>query len=60
MAKVGDRIVIINMDGEPDMTGKEGIIEMISNDPWGDLRFDGTWGIALYPGKDSYRVIEEA
>lgn len=58
MAKVGDKIRIISMEGEPQMTGKEGVIQSISTDPWGDERFDGTWGIALYPGKDHYEVIE--
>lgn len=59
MANIGDKIRIINMEGEPHMAGKEGIVESVSRDPWGDLRLDGTWGIALYPGKDIYEIIND-
>lgn len=56
MYKVGQRIKIIAMDGEPQYTGKEGVIEHI--DGIGQLH--GTWGgCALIPGIDSFKVIEE-
>ena len=55
MYKVGDKIKIIEMVGEPQYTGKEGIIEFI--DDAGQLH--GTWGgCALIPGEDVFEVIE--
>ena len=60
MAKVGDTIRILSMNREPQYSGKEGVITNISTDPWGDQRFDGTWGgCAVYPGQDSYEVIKK-
>jgi len=57
MAKVGDKIKIINMMGEPQYTGKEGVI--IHIDSMGQLH--GTWGgCAVIPGEDTFRVIEES
>lgn len=56
---IGDKIRIIEMKGEPQMTGKEGIVEDIFTDPWGDERVEGTWGIALYPKCDKYEIIKE-
>lgn len=56
MAKVGDKIKIINMMGEPQYTGKEGVI--IHIDSIGQLH--GTWGgCAVIPGEDTFRAIEE-
>lgn len=46
------------MDGEPQYAGKEGIVERINKDPWGDTQVWGTWGgCCLYLGKDSYEII---
>lgn len=60
MLKVGDRIRIIYMDGEPQYSGKEGTVTFISKDPWGDTQVHGTWGgCCLYLGKDSYEIIGE-
>ena len=60
MAKVGDKIKIIYMEGEPQYSGKIGIVSKISIDPWGDERLDGTWGgCAIYPDKDEFEIIEE-
>lgn len=60
MIKVGDKIRIICMDGEPQYTGKEGVVKKVSQDPWGDIRIDGTWGgCALFCGKDKFEVIKE-
>lgn len=53
--KTGDRIRIINMDGEPQYAGKEGEVTHI--DDAGQIH--GTWGgCALIPGVDAYEVIE--
>ena len=52
--KVGDKIVIDNMEGEPQYTGKSGIIESI--DDAGQLH--GTWGgCALIPGIDKFHKV---
>ncbi len=40
MPKVGDKIRIINMSGEPQYTGREGIVEFID----GIGQIHGTWG----------------
>lgn len=56
MAKVGDKIKILNMDGEPQYSGREGEITHI--DDMGQLH--GTWGgLAVIPGQDAYTVIEK-
>lgn len=61
MAKVGDKIKIIYMEGEPQYSGKVGVITRTYSDPWGDWRLEGTWGgCAIYPDKDEFEVIEEA
>ena len=53
--KVGDKIKIISMDGEPQYSGKVGVVEHI--DSIGQLH--GSWGgCALIPGIDSFIVIE--
>lgn len=54
MVKVGDRIRIIYMAGEPQYTGKEGIVRSI--DDMGQLH--GSWGgLAVIPGDDDFEVI---
>lgn len=54
--KVGDKIRIIHMDGEPQYTDAEGIIDRI--DDAGQIH--GSWGgCALIPGVDEYERIEE-
>ena len=59
MLKVGDLIRIDYMDGEPQYTGKTGIVERINKDPWGDIQVHGTWGgCALYIGKDNYTILQ--
>ena len=56
MAKVGQKIRIIDMDGEPHYTGREGVITHI--DDMGQLH--GTWGgLAVVPETDSYEIIKE-
>ena len=56
MAKVGDKVRINYMEGEPQYWGKEGVIEHI--DSIGQLH--GSWGgCAIIPGTDSFEVIEK-
>lgn len=56
MVKIGDKIKIIYMNGEPQYGGREGIVQHI--DDIGQIH--GTWGgCALIPGEDSYEVIKE-
>ena len=58
--KVGDKIRIINMDGEPGYTNRTGIIERICRDPWGDTVYYGTWGgLAVYPDQDTIELVKE-
>lgn len=54
MAQVGDIIKIIEMLGEPQYTGKTGVVEHI--DSRGQLH--GSWGgLAVQPENDSFEVI---
>ena len=56
--KVGDRIRIIEMEGEPQYCGKEGIIEQMGVDPWGDEFLRGTWGgLSVYLKTDRIEII---
>lgn len=53
--KVGDKIRILYMDGEPEYDGKKGTVTHI--DDAGQIH--GTWGgCALIPGVDEYEVID--
>ena len=61
--KVGDRIRIVRMDGEPEYYGREGVIEHISHackivgDP---EEFHGTWGFKpVYPDLDKIEIIQQ-
>lgn len=59
MLKIGDKVRIIEMEGEPQYSGKEGVVTCISRDPWGDTQVHGTWGgCCIYEGKDTYEVIK--
>lgn len=54
-AKIGDKIRIIVMEGEPLYSGREGIVTHI--DDAGQLH--GSWGgCAIIPGTDSFEVLE--
>ena len=56
MPKVGDKIRIIYMSGEPQYTGKEGIVKFIDD----AKQIHGTWGgCALIPGEDEWEIIPE-
>ena len=56
MIKVGDKVKIINMDGEPQYRGKSG--EVLFIDDIGQLH--GTWGgCALIPGVDVFEIVKE-
>ncbi len=53
--KVGDKVRIIYMEGEPQYSGKEGVVRFI--DSMGQVH--GTWGgCAIIPDKDIVEVIE--
>lgn len=53
--KIGDKIRIVEMVGEPQYTGKVGVIEYI--DSIGQLH--GTWGgCAIQPDKDTVKLIK--
>lgn len=55
MAKIGDKIKIINMTGEDGYEGKTGIIELI--DDFGQLH--GTWGgCAIIPLIDKFEIVK--
>lgn len=54
MAKVGDTIRIINMNGEPQYTGREGVITSI--DDMGQIHLDSC-GCAIIPDEDNFEVI---
>ena len=54
--KVGQKIRIIRMKGEPQYSGKVGVITTI--DSLGQLH--GTWGgLAIIPEEDQFEIIEE-
>ena len=56
MYKVGMKIRIIDMAGEPQYAEKEGVIQFI--DSMGQIH--GTWGgCAVIPGEDSFVNVEE-
>ena len=56
MVKVGDKIRIIYMDGEPEYSGKIGIVERI--DDIGQIH--GSWGgCALIQGVDKFEIVRE-
>lgn len=53
---VGKKIEILSMDGEPRYSGRIGTVT--SEDDIGQLH--GTWGgLAVLPGVDSFRIIED-
>jgi len=52
--KIGDKICIIKMSGEPQYTGKEGTVKYI--DDAGQIH--GDWGgCALIPDEDEFEII---
>lgn len=55
MVKVGDKIKIIYMAGEPHYNGKEGVVLKI--DDIGQIH--GSWGgLAVSPNDDEFKIIE--
>ncbi len=53
---IGKKIRIINMEGEPQYSGKEGIVNFV--DDMGQLH--GTWGgCAILPESDTFNIIED-
>ena len=58
MFKVGDKIRILFMSGEPYYTGKEGEITQIGRDLDNELYYRGTWGgCSVYPFQDKIEKI---
>lgn len=55
MVKVGDKIRIIYMEGEPQYSGKEGVVRTI--DDMGQIHTTAD-GCAVIPGVDEFEVIE--
>lgn len=58
---VGKKIRIISMDDPyaDRYIGKEGIVQRVSEDPWGDVRLDGDWGgVAIYQKVDRFEVLD--
>lgn len=54
--EIGQKIRIISMEGEPQYSGKEGVINHI--DSIGQLH--GTWGgLAVQPERDIIEVIDD-
>ena len=53
--KIGDRVRIIFMQGEPDYTYKEGVVDHI--DDAGHIWLD-TCGISILPDADIYEVLK--
>lgn len=54
MVKVGDKIRIEYMSGEPNYCGREGVVRAI--DDMGQLH--GSWGgLAVIPGEDIFTII---
>ena len=52
--RIGDKIRIINMIGEPDYAGREGTVELID----GAGQLHGTWGsLAIIPEEDEFEVL---
>lgn len=52
--KVGDKIRVNNMDGEPHMTGAEGTVRLI--DDMGQIHCK-EFGLAIIPEVDKFEVI---
>ena len=53
---IGKKIRIIKMEGEPNYSGRVGIVKMV--DDMGQLH--GSWGgLAVLPDADKFEVIEE-
>lgn len=61
--KEGDRIRIVRMEGEPEYSGREGVIEHVSTayEPLGILeQLHGTWGgLAVQPERDEIEIIQQ-
>lgn len=56
-AKVGDTIRIIEMEGEPEYSGRVGVVDLV--DGIGQLH--GSWGgLAVQPENDTYEILVHA
>ena len=52
--KIGDKIRVIYMDGEPNMTGAEGTVRLIDD---AKQIHCSEFGLAVIPGVDEFEVI---
>lgn len=58
MCEIGDKIKITYMEGEPQYTGKEGIISDIGKDCDGETYYRGSWGgLLVYPSVDKFEKL---
>lgn len=53
--KIGDKIKVIYMDGEPNMTGAEGTVRLIDDMKQIHCK---EFGLAVIPDVDKFEVIE--
>lgn len=54
MYNIGDKIKILSMEGEPQYSGKEGVVQHIGVDCDNEPYLRGTWGgCSIYPFKDT-------
>ena len=54
--KIGDRIKVIYMDGEPNMTGAEGTVRLIDDMKQIHCK---EFGLAVIPDVDKFEVIND-
>jgi hypothetical protein len=60
--KIGDRIVCIDMDGEPGYTGNKGTVRRMSKQPTGlqyDVRWDDGGSLFLLSDTDKWMYEED-
>lgn len=51
---IGSKVEILNMEGEPQYTGKRGVVEYVDDLP----SLHGTWGgCAILPDRDMFKVL---
>lgn len=60
---IGKKIRIIDIDDPydaKDYNGREGIVEYVATNSFGDVYLDGTWGsLSIYPKVDTFEYVNE-